>query len=38
MNNWWEALGGDEKIFYGIALASSVVMGIQLVLTLIGRI
>ena len=36
MNNWWEALGGDEKIFYGIALASSVVMGIQLVLTLIG--
>lgn len=36
MNNWWEALGGDEKIFYGIALVSSLVMGIQLVLTLVG--
>lgn len=36
MNNWWIALAGDEKIFYGIAFVSSVVMGIQLILTLIG--
>ena len=36
MNDWWAALGGDEKVFYGIALASSLVMSIQLVLTLIG--
>jgi len=36
MTEWWVALGGDEKIFYGIAFASSLVMFIQLVLTLIG--
>lgn len=36
MNDWWVALGGDEKVFYGIAIASSLVMGIQLVLSLIG--
>ena len=36
MTDWWVALGGDEKIFYGIALASSLVMLIQLVLTLVG--
>ena len=36
MNNWWEALGGDEKVFYGIAFVSSLVMGIQLILTLLG--
>ncbi|MDE0740939.1 MAG: hypothetical protein OSB83_17240 [Planctomycetota bacterium] len=36
MTEWWVALAGDEKIFYGIAFASSLVMFIQLVLTLIG--
>jgi hypothetical protein len=36
MNGWWTALGGDEKIFYGIAIVSSLVMFIQLVLTLLG--
>ena len=36
MNNWWEALAGDEKIFYGIAFVSSLVMGIQMILTLLG--
>ena len=34
--NWWAALDGDEKFFYGLALASSLVMSIQLVLTLLG--
>lgn len=34
--NWWAALDGDGKFFYGIALVSSLVMGIQLVLTLLG--
>ena len=36
MNEWWTALGGENKIFYGIAIVSSAVMFIQLVLTLIG--
>ena len=36
MNEWWAALGGENKIFYGIAIVSSAVMFIQLVLTLIG--
>ena len=36
MTEWWTALGGDEKVFYGIAIVSSLVMSIQLVLTLIG--
>tara|TARA_B100000809_G_scaffold265796_1_gene325777 strand:+ start:1041 stop:1676 length:636 start_codon:yes stop_codon:yes gene_type:complete len=36
MNDWWAVLGGDEKVFYGIAFVSSLIMGIQLVLTLIG--
>ena len=38
MNAWlnWDNLGGDEKVFYAIAIASSLVMFIQLVLTLIG--
>ncbi len=38
MTEWWVALAGDEKIFYGIAFASSLVMFIQLVLTLIGGV
>ena len=38
MTEWWVALEGDEKIFYGIALASSLVMVIQLVLTLVGGV
>ena len=36
MTEWWVALEGDEKIFYGIAFASSLVMFIQFVLTLVG--
>ena len=36
MNEWWTALGGENKIFYGNAIVSSAVMFIQLVLTLIG--
>ena len=36
MNEWRTALGGENKIFYGIAIVSSAVMFIQLVLTLIG--
>ena len=38
MTEWWVALGGDEKIFYGIAFASSLVMFVQFVLTLIGGV
>ena len=36
MDEWWTALGGDEKVFYGIAIIASLIMFIQLVLTMIG--
>lgn len=36
MNEWWAELAREEQVFYGIAIVSSLVMFIQLVLTLIG--
>jgi len=36
METWWSSLGTALQVYYGIALASSLLLGLQVVLTLIG--
>jgi len=36
INTWWEALSGTEQMYWGIALAASMIFVFQLVTTIIG--
>jgi len=36
IHGWWEALGGTEQIYWGIAIIATLIFSVQLIMTFIG--